>query len=289
MNTKIKIADSAHICSIDIEGVIGVDEASQFDSPAERVATYEKFRKAVARIADIESPEVVVNIRSAGGDVNDALLIYEALAALDARITTRCYGYTASAATIIAQAASEGGRQIAPSALYLVHRSSCATEGNAEELAEHIELLRKTDEVIASLYASRSGHPKVEFETLMSENGGRGRWLSPEEALQAGLVDEIIGEESQKAGGAVSNVIAHISSWLGVAPKPMAEPQTQDINIRHLPEAEAKSAASAILFGEGQRQVAASEVKQIEDPALGGGPATPNEEAYNADARSCFR
>ena len=63
----------------------------------------------------------MVDIRSTGGDVNDALLIHDALCSLDAHITTRCYGYTASAATIIAQAASPGCREISANALYLIH------------------------------------------------------------------------------------------------------------------------------------------------------------------------
>ncbi len=141
MKENIRIRNRSGVCSIDIEGTIGVPEAWQFDDPAERVATYDAFREAVQRIGRVEADEVVVNIRSTGGDVNDALLIYDALRALDARIVTRCYGYTASAATIIAQAASEGAREVSANALYLVHKASCAAEGNAEELAARIEAL----------------------------------------------------------------------------------------------------------------------------------------------------
>ena len=106
MKSDIQIRNSADVCYIDIEGTIGVPEQWQFASPGDRVATYEKFRDAVRRIAEIDAPEVVVNIRSTGGDVNDALLIHDALTALGAHITTRCYGYTASAATIIAHTRS---------------------------------------------------------------------------------------------------------------------------------------------------------------------------------------
>lgn len=118
---------------MDIEGVIGVPEEWQFDQPSSRVATYEKFRDSLDRLREIDAPEIVVNIRSTGGDVNDALLIYEALSSLDGHIVTRCYGYTASAATVIAQAASEGCREISAHALYLIHNSICTAEGNAEE------------------------------------------------------------------------------------------------------------------------------------------------------------
>ncbi|MFQ6939582.1 MAG: ATP-dependent Clp protease proteolytic subunit [Alistipes finegoldii] len=133
MKSEIQIDNNAGVCQIDIEGTIGVPEEWQFDRPEARVATYEKFRDAVRRIAEIDASEVVVNIRSTGGDVNDALLIHDALTALGAHITTRCYGYTASAATIIAQAASPGCREISANALYLIHTAVCATEGNAAE------------------------------------------------------------------------------------------------------------------------------------------------------------
>ena len=153
MKSEINISNSAEVCRIDIDGTIGVPEEWQFDDPSSRVATYEKFKDTVARISDIEAAEVVVNIRSTGGDVNDALLIYDALASLDAHIVTCCYGYTASAATIIAQAASEGCRRISANALYLIHNSLCSTEGNASELEARADLLRKTDERIAGVCA----------------------------------------------------------------------------------------------------------------------------------------
>ena len=128
MKSEIQIKNSAGVCRIEIEGTIGVPEEWQFDQPEARVATYEKFRDTVRRIAGIDAPQIVVDIRSTGGDVNDALLIHDALCSLDAHITTRCYGYTASAATIIAQAASPGCRTImnvSPCALGLSR--ACAT------------------------------------------------------------------------------------------------------------------------------------------------------------------
>lgn len=193
MYHNIRIRNRAEVCTIDIEGTIGVPEAWQFDDPAERVATYEAFCDAVRRIGAVEAADVVVNIRSTGGDVNDALLIYEALASLPARITTRCYGYTASAATLVAQAASEGCREISANALYLIHNAVCATEGNAEELAARLDLLRQTDRRLAALYAARAGRPEAEFVALMAENNGSGRWLAPAEAVAAGLADRVIG------------------------------------------------------------------------------------------------
>ena len=105
---EIKITNKAAEVIIDIEGIIGIPEWWQFDNPDERVATYDKFKKSVGELKDIKSPATTVNIRSLGGSVNDALLIHDTLSGLKATVTTNCYGYVASAATIIAQAASSG-------------------------------------------------------------------------------------------------------------------------------------------------------------------------------------
>lgn len=192
MQTKITIRNEAQTCYIDIEGTIGISEENQRGGSSSSVATFEAFRREVARIAEVAATSVVVNIRSTGGDVNDALLIYEALQALDARITTRCYGYTASAATIIAQAANKGCREISSNAMYLIHKSTCAIDGNAESLESRAELLRKTDERLAHLYALHGGDSAENYALLMGENNGEGRWLTAQEAVEAGLADKII-------------------------------------------------------------------------------------------------
>ncbi len=210
---------------IDIEGTIGVDESMQFSNPGQRVATYEKLSDTLVRISEIEAPEVVVNIRSTGGDVNDALLIYEALKSLRGRVVTCCYGYTASAATVIAQAASTGCRRIASGALYLIHNSVCATEGNAAELAASTDLLRKTDERLAALYAERSGASVERFVALMAENNGAGRWLSPAEAVEAGLADEVVDDpHREEAGQKISATDA--KEVINTAEVPADDPET---------------------------------------------------------------
>ena len=236
MQSDIQITNRNDTCFVDIEGVIGVPEEWQFDQPSSRVATYEKFRDSLDRLREIDAPEIVVNIRSTGGDVNDALLIYEALSSLDGHIVTRCYGYTASAATVIAQAASEGCREISAHALYLIHNSICTAEGNAEELATRIDLLRKTDARLAEVYAARSGRTPEEFTLLMAENNGNGRWLSPEETVAAGLADVV----TDAAGHPVPSLTRNIArGWerllirIGLSAGEQL-PADRDRNVLHL-------------------------------------------------------
>ena len=186
-NFKIEIDNSAGVATIDIEGQIGVPNFGESD----KVATYEAFKAKVGEVIKSNPRKVVVNIRSTGGDVNDALLIYDALKEVK-NVETICYGYTASAATIIAQAAAQGKRKMSANGLYLIHQASTYVDGNANELDAKADLLKKTDERIAAIYANASGRPTEDFTALMAENNGNGKWLSAEEALGYGLIDEII-------------------------------------------------------------------------------------------------
>lgn len=274
MKSAIQIHDDASQgrCRIEIEGTIGVSEESQFHHPGGRVATYERFRETLARIGAVEAAEVEVHIRSTGGDVNDALLIYDALRSLPGRVVTRCYGYTASAATVIAQAAAPGGRQIASSALYLIHNSICATEGNASELASRTELLRQTDARLAALYAARSGRGADEFAALMAENGGNGRWLSPEETVAAGLADEVTDlpgtERILNDAGGWLGLLARLGLGRRTLPLPPAER-----NILHagpLPQAAKPASDRDMLHLDGATPYEPGDRREGDGPQPGG-------------------
>ena len=220
MLSDIRINGSASEAVIDIEGVIGVPEQTQFLEPGGRVATYARFAEALAAVAAVQAPRVVVNIRSAGGDVNDALLIFDALQGLGAEVVTRCYGYVA---TVIAQAASPGCREISSNAFYLIHCSESAAEGNSRSLSAAKELLDRTDERIADIYASRSGRPVAGFAALMNENGGKGRWLTPGETVEAGLADTVIPSPVNCASGEMPDGCGDIGTLcrlFGLTPPP---------------------------------------------------------------------
>lgn len=180
---------------IDIEGIIGIPEWWQFDSPEERVSTYDTFKARMSEIKGLTAPAIEVNIRSIGGNVDDALLIHDTLCILAAggtEITTNCYGYVASAATIIAQAASKDNRNISQNALYMIHQAIGIVQGNCNDLQQFIDQLSKTDSVIANVYANRSGRPAEEFATLMTANNGNGKWLDAGEVIAAGLADAVV-------------------------------------------------------------------------------------------------
>ena len=192
MHNLLKIQNNGNTLTIDVEGVIGAPEEWQFENPSGQVATYEKFKELTAPFKNMDGLKIIVNIRSTGGDVNDALLIHDELKTLSSDITTRCYGYVASAATIIAQSASEGKRYISENSLYLIHQALANMEGNKSQLRGTLDLLAITDSILANIYHKRSGRSVDEFNALMAENDGNGRWLSASETIELGLADGVI-------------------------------------------------------------------------------------------------
>ncbi len=307
MREAIKIKNSKESTTIDIEGTIGIPEEWQFEDPQQRVATYESFREKLQQIEQLESRNVVVNIRSTGGDVGDAMLIYDALSTLNATITTRCWGYVASAATVIAQAASEGLREISPNALYLIHNSTCAAEGNASELAQRVDLLKKSDERLAELYARRSGRDVESFVELMNEEGGDGRWLNATEAIELGLADreiesaiaepdeaatsieEMVSETMESAIKSVKGIIRRIGARLnGAEVASAAAEELVPAVCGASTSPEVATLASQIEFEERQRDLTQTVVAKREDPSLHEASMSANESAYLRDAQ-CFR
>lgn len=300
---KRKLTSSAGVVTIDIDGVLGTPEEEQFGSGDHRVATYERFVEVLEGLkAEGRVERLVLNIRSTGGCLADALLIYDEARALGVEVITRCYGYVASAATIIAQAASEGCREISANALYLIHCCESAVEGNTHSLLATKELLDKSDERLAEIYALASGRTAAEYRDLMNRNSGKGVWLSPEECVAAGLADRIIAS-SPITDNARSQVVA-----LGLTPlpsKPLAERLAEawgrvlaGLGLNSAPTDTARTPLDMVKPSLADRQEVGApptppsrlhtarktQIKECEDPSPSGTTSlTPNQSAYLAD------
>ena len=164
---------------ITIEGIIGWDDE----------ASWRSLKKKLTEIANSKAKKIVVNINSLGGYVSDGLMIHDALKMAKAKIETRTFAMTASAATIVAQAGDK--RKMSSNGLYLIHRASNVAFGNVNEMKAAVDELEKVDERIFALYIKRGGN-EDKIKELMDENNGQGKWIDAEEALEVGLIDEII-------------------------------------------------------------------------------------------------
>ena len=148
------------------------------------------------------------------------------------------------------------------------------------------ELLRKTDERLAALYARRSGRPQEEFAQRMAENNGNGRWLAPEEAVAAGLADKVVEAAEQPASSLARNIARgweRLLANIGLRPGPALP---ADRNVLHFDgEVQALRSRSAVAADEARRQAAPTSTQPREDPSCGDTVRSANERAYAEDAR----
>ena len=181
------------------------------DGPIGYWMTASSIRSKMEEIGRKDGEELTVRICSPGGSLSEGLAIC-ALFRDHGNVHAHIQGMTASAATVLAMGAKKVS--MSSESVILVHNASYMLleweQANKERLAEkqeEYETLRRDlstlDGVMARLYAKRSGRSEEEMSSLMTDE----RWLSAEEALSLGLVDEIIGDESADEGVGVSGTV----------------------------------------------------------------------------------
>ena len=148
----------------------------------------------------------------------------------------------------------------------------------------------KHDERIAEIYASHSGRSTEEMAVLMSENGGRGRWLSPAEVVSNGLADAIEGgategHKSEDVKHTAKRGVEALLRAIGIG-KSNTPDVSDDVNYIPHTAVQGTSETSAIAFGEGQDKVVRTRLKEVEDPSLMEMPRDERKRAYESDAKA---
>jgi ATP-dependent protease ClpP protease subunit len=143
----------------------------------------------------INARSITLRIASPGGDVADGLAILNALRAHPATIDVVVEGWAASAASFIAMAGDTV--QMAPNSMLMIHDAMTICIGNAEEMLETAALLDKHSDNIADVYSRRAGGTVAEWRQRMKET----TWYTAEEAVDAGLADNVLGEAPPQKKG----------------------------------------------------------------------------------------
>lgn len=182
INKIYNIEEEGGEARIDIFGTIGEDFWGGKDNN-----TAIKWKDLIEDIKKKKKTCCHVRINSLGGDVNDALCMYDMLKGLD-NVTTECIGFCASAGTIIFMAGKE--RHIASTARFLIHRCSSYAYGNANDLQRQMEMQRDVDDLITNIY-TESGCDADKVRELMDANDGNGRWIGAEDAKEYGFATAI--------------------------------------------------------------------------------------------------
>lgn len=134
--------------------------------------------------------DLELHINSPGGDVFDSIAIFNTLKQRTGLVEVVIDGLAASAASFIAQAASEGHLYIAPHAQMMIHDGFTMAVGNAQDMRELADRLDAVSDNIAGIYADRTGLDRSYWREQMRAE----TWFDDAASVESGLADAIHGQ-----------------------------------------------------------------------------------------------
>jgi ATP-dependent protease ClpP protease subunit len=141
----------------------------------------------VNELQSIRASTINLHINSPGGEVFDGIAIYNGLKNHPANIVVYIDALAASAASFIAMAGDKVIMQ--KTASMMIHDGMGMAIGNSSEMRTLADLLDKTSNTIASIYADKTNTPIEQWRNAMLAE----TWYNADEAVAAGLADEIQG------------------------------------------------------------------------------------------------
>ncbi len=139
---------------------------------------------------EAEDPErdIMLYINSPGGIVTAGLAIYDTMQYVKPDICTICLGQAASMAAVLLAAGTKGKRYTLPHSRIMLHQPIGAFQGQATDVDIQAREILRLREMLNQILAGHTGQPVERIK----EDTERDFYMSSEEAVKYGLVDEII-------------------------------------------------------------------------------------------------
>jgi ATP-dependent Clp protease protease subunit len=127
-------------------------------------------------------------INSPGGVVTSGLSIYDTMQYIKPKVSTLVIGQAASMGSLLLTAGHPGMRFSLPNSRVMVHQPSGGYQGQATDIMIHAAETQKLKTRLNEIYVKHTGQPLKKVETALE----RDNFMSPEEAKEWGLIDEIV-------------------------------------------------------------------------------------------------
>jgi ATP-dependent Clp protease protease subunit len=137
-----------------------------------------------------EDPEKEISfyINSPGGSVTSGLAIYDTMQFIKPPVSTLCLGQAASMGAVLLTAGHKGRRYALPHSRIMIHQPLGGAQGQAVDLEIQAREILRMREEINNIFVRHSGQKLVKIE----KDTDRDMFLSPEQAVEYGLIDEVI-------------------------------------------------------------------------------------------------
>ncbi|KPL04202.1 MAG: hypothetical protein AMJ90_01625 [candidate division Zixibacteria bacterium SM23_73_2] len=143
--------------------------------------------------AEDTDKDINIYINSPGGIVPSGLAIYDTMQFVKPDIATTCVGMAASIAALLLAAGTKNKRAALPHSRMMIHQPWGGIQGQVTDIEIHTKEMVITRKIINEILASHTGQPieKIEKDT------DRNFFMSPQEAKDYGLVDEIYAKRKK--------------------------------------------------------------------------------------------
>ncbi len=144
--------------------------------------------------AEDPAKPIQLYINSPGGSVTAGLAIYDTMQILSCEVHTYCIGQCASMGAVLLCAGAPGHRYALPNSRIMIHSVSSGTEGTIHDMKRHFEESQRLNDVLTKLIAQHSG----KTEKQVAKDMDRDYFLSAAEAVEYGLVDQVVAGKGKK-------------------------------------------------------------------------------------------
>ena len=138
---------------------------------------------------EMENPDADISlyINSPGGSVTAGMAIFDTMRYIKPQVRTVCVGMAASMGAFLLMAGEKGKRFALPNAEVMIHQPSGGAQGQATDVTIQAEWLQRTKKKMNGLMSEMTGQPLE----IIERDVERDHFMSAEEALKYGIVDEI--------------------------------------------------------------------------------------------------
>ena len=145
--------------------------------------------------------DISMYVNSPGGSITAGLAIYDTMQMVAPQVSTVCVGMAASMATVLLSGGAKGKRYCLPNSTVHMHQAQSGTQGSASDIQIAAREITRLQERLRTILSENTGQT---FDKIAMDSD-RDNYLTPEQAVEYGLVDEILGalrsapDESEKA------------------------------------------------------------------------------------------
>jgi ATP-dependent Clp protease, protease subunit len=140
------------------------------------------------------SKDIQIYLNSPGGHVHAGLGIYDTMQYISADVATICTGMAASMGAILLTAGTKGKRSALRHSRVMIHQPMGGATGQASDIEITAREILKIKKELYNILSEHTGRPVKQVE----KDADRDYWMTSEEAVKYGMIDEILVREKTK-------------------------------------------------------------------------------------------